>query len=102
VFGSKLGLNEGNSSCNYLICYWYSLVYNNAYLFINVVVILFILGSDPVSSMSRSVFCQFDLIVALPCVICVISFMLCVYICVSYLLCRIVLTTATGLKTHLQ
>jgi hypothetical protein len=32
---------------HYISRYWYSLMYSNAYLFINVVVIVFILCSDP-------------------------------------------------------
>jgi hypothetical protein len=47
---------------HYISCYWHSLVYNNAYLFINVVVTVFILCSDPVYSMSSSVFCFSKLI----------------------------------------
>jgi hypothetical protein len=56
--GSKLGLNEGNISCNYIFRYRYSLVYSIASHFINVVVIVFILCSDPVHSMSSFVFCS--------------------------------------------
>jgi hypothetical protein len=41
----------------YIFRYWYSLVYSNAHLFIGVVVIVFILCSDPVYSMSSFVFC---------------------------------------------
>jgi hypothetical protein len=53
--------------------HWYSLVYSNIYLFVTVVVIVFILCSDPVYSVSSFVCCfQFDLTVALSCVICVI------------------------------
>jgi hypothetical protein len=41
---------------HYILRYWHSLVYSNAYLFINVVVIVFIVCSDPVYSMSSFVF----------------------------------------------
>jgi hypothetical protein len=41
---------------HYISCYWHSLVYSNAYLYINAVVIAFILCSDPVYSMSSFVF----------------------------------------------
>jgi hypothetical protein len=41
---------------HYTFRYWYSLVYSNAYLFIEVVVIVFILCSDPVYSVSSFVF----------------------------------------------
>jgi hypothetical protein len=54
--GNKLGSNEGNLSCNYIFRYWYSLVHSNVYLFINVVVIVVILCSDPLYSMSSFVF----------------------------------------------
>jgi uncharacterized membrane protein len=81
---------------HYVFRYWYSLEYSNAYLFINVVVIVFILCSDPVYSMSSFVFCfQFYLMVALSCVICVIR--LCMLFVVLYCI-----TTAIRLAIHLQ
>jgi hypothetical protein len=53
----------------------YSLVYSNAYIFTNAVVIVFILCSYPVYSTSSFVFCfQFDLVVAPSCVVYVICF----------------------------
>jgi hypothetical protein len=42
---------------HYISRYCYSLVFSNAYLFINVVVIVFILCSDQVYSKSSFVFC---------------------------------------------
>jgi hypothetical protein len=43
---------------HYISRYWHPLVYSNAYLFINVVVIVFILCSDPIYSMSSFVLFQ--------------------------------------------
>jgi hypothetical protein len=73
---------------HYVFRFWYSLVYSNAYLSINVVVIVLILCSDLVYSMSSFVFCQFYLIGALSCVICVI----CCYVYMFvYVICCAVL-----------
>jgi hypothetical protein len=85
VFESKLGLNEENILCNYIFRYWYSLVYSDAYIFIAVVVIVFILCSDSV---------------ALSCVTCVFC------CCYAYLFMLFVvpycINAATGLTNHLQ
>jgi hypothetical protein len=81
---------------HYIFRYWYVLVYINAYLFIIVIVIVFILCSDPIYSMIICVLFQFDLIVALSCVISVTCLFLCVFICICYLLCHSVLPLPLG------
>jgi hypothetical protein len=75
-------------------------MYSNGYVFINAVVIVFILCSGPVYCMSSFVFgFQFDLILVLSCVLCVIC-------CYVYLFMLLVvpycITATTGLTTHLQ
>jgi hypothetical protein len=103
AFGSKLGLNKGRSHAITYFVTGTPLAYNNAYLFINVVVIVFIPCRDPfilwVVLFSLSVNWPYSCVIL--CDMCYLFVVTCICLCMLFIVSYCI-ATATRLTTHLQ